>query len=64
MVKEMERLTPVAAQHGHVADAATRRQDRCDFEGWNRLDSFPDLHGGAANAQAVGPRIPISLAQS
>jgi hypothetical protein len=34
-----------AAQHGHGADAATRRQDRGDFEGRNRLESFPDLVG-------------------
>jgi hypothetical protein len=31
------------AQHGHVADAAVRRQDHSHFEGWNQLDSFPDL---------------------
>ena len=34
-------------------------QDRCDFEGWNRLDSFPDLEGGAAHAQAVGRRLEL-----
>ena len=38
------------------ADAGVRRQDWCDFEGWYRLDSFPDLQGDAAHAQAVSPQ--------
>jgi hypothetical protein len=25
-------------------------RDRCDFEGWNRLDSFPDLSGRRSSA--------------
>ena len=29
-------------------------QDRCDFEGWHRLDTRTDLDGGAADAQDVG----------
>ena len=45
-----------AAQPAHPADAATRPQDRSDFEGWIRPDSFPDLEGGAADGQAVGRR--------
>jgi hypothetical protein len=53
----------VAAQHGHVADAAARRQDRCDFDGENQPDSYTDLEGGAANAQTVGPllRTPVPI---
>ena len=31
------------AQHGHAADAASRRQDRGFFEGWERPERFPDL---------------------
>ncbi len=42
------------AQQAHPADAATRPEDRSNFESWIRPDSFPDLHGGAADGQAVG----------
>lgn len=45
------------AQHGHVADAALRPQDRGVFEAWIQPDTHPDLDGGAANAQTVGPSI-------
>jgi len=44
----------VRAQQAHPADAATRPEDRSNFESWIRPDSFPDLHGGAADGQAVG----------
>jgi hypothetical protein len=36
-----------AAQHGHVADAATRRQDRSDFETWIRPECLPESIGAA-----------------
>jgi hypothetical protein len=31
-----------AAQHGHVADAATRRQDRAHFRNQFQLDTHSD----------------------
>jgi hypothetical protein len=37
------RSIEAAAQHGAVADAAVRPQDRGDFEGWFWLECFPDL---------------------
>src|SRR5947207_15642347 len=43
---------------GPTSPSSRRRcaaQDRGDFETWPRPDSFPDLHGGAADGQAVGP---------
>jgi hypothetical protein len=33
----------IAAQPGAVADAAPRRQDRFDFDGWIQLDSRTGL---------------------
>jgi hypothetical protein len=36
-----------------------RSQDHSHFDGRNRLDSSPDLEGGAANAQPVGDHQPI-----
>src|SRR5205809_24070 len=44
-----------AAQHGMEPTPLGVEQDRCDFEGWHRLDTRTDLDGGAAHAQAVGP---------
>jgi hypothetical protein len=45
-----------------AADAATRPRDRTYFESWIRPDSFPSLHGGAADGQGVGPQAIIALA--
>ena len=51
----MEKAAP---QQALAPDAALRRQDRADFEGWLLLDGFPDRHGGAGEAQALGrPRL-------
>jgi hypothetical protein len=35
-------------------------QDRFDCESQDWLDRFPDLHGGAAQRQAVRPHISVS----
>jgi hypothetical protein len=43
-----------AAQPARGVDAAARPQDRCFFDGWNRLERLLDLQGGATHAQAVG----------
>jgi hypothetical protein len=47
-------LSDRAAQHGHVADAAARRQDRGILRAGNGSTASPIYWGGAANAQAVG----------
>jgi hypothetical protein len=49
-----------AVQHGHGADAATRRQDRGHFRNQFKLDSFPNLWGDAAHTQAVRQHLIIA----
>src|SRR4051794_4965353 len=46
-----------AAQPGLPADAALRPQDRRYFDMHYQLDHFPIYGGGAAEAQAVRPRL-------
>jgi hypothetical protein len=48
-------LSKPAVQPAHAADAALRPQDRSHFEGGNQPDCLPDLQGGAAERQGVGP---------
>jgi hypothetical protein len=45
---ERDRAPSRATQHGAVADAATRRVNRADFESWLRLDCRFALQCGAA----------------
>jgi hypothetical protein len=51
----------MVAQQRIRADAATRRQDRADFEGWNQLNSFPNLWVRRGSMLAVGPRYKPAL---
>ena len=50
-----------AAQHGAVADAAARPQDRRDFESWNRSKCITNLGAAQLSAKPFGGNFKIVL---